>query len=169
MRDRAGVPADACWAIRMRLRQVLLNLVGNAVKFTEQGEVVDRRRRASAPSADEVLLRVRRARHRHRHRARTSSRELFRAFTQADSSTTRHYGGTGLGLAISRQLAELMGGGIGVESTPGQGSTFWFTARLGVSARQVREPPLQPDLRGRRCWWSTTHQPARAGRPVEER
>lgn len=115
-----------------RVRQVLTNLVGNAIKFTEQGEVsvtvalvgADRQRegrgvviRFEVADSGIGLTSDQRAR-------------LFQPFTQADSSTTRKYGGTGLGLAICKQLAELMGGDIGVESDPGAGSRFWFTVRL---------------------------------------
>ena len=111
-----------------RVRQVLMNLMGNAAKFTPSGEVVIHVAVAERHD-DEVTLRV---------RIRDTGigidseilPNLFRPFAQADSSTTRRYGGTGLGLVISKRLVELMGGEIGVESEPGQGSTFWFTLRL---------------------------------------
>jgi two-component system, sensor histidine kinase and response regulator len=113
-----------------RVRQALLNLAGNAVKFTEQG-AVELRIRVVQQDADSVLLRFEvedtgigiPAEHLAR---------LFEEFAQADSSMTRRFGGTGLGLAITRRLARLMGGDAGAQSQPGEGSLFWFTARLAL-------------------------------------
>ncbi|MGH7131583.1 MAG: response regulator [Phycisphaerales bacterium] len=115
-----------------RLRQVIVNLVGNAIKFTEKGEVVlavgliDRR-------TDDLTLEFV-VRDTGIGIAPPAAARLFKAFEQAESSTTRKYGGTGLGLAISKQLVELMGGQIKLESTPGIGSTFSFTVHMKAGA-----------------------------------
>jgi len=142
-----------------RLSQVLLNYLSNAVKFTEQGQITLRARVLEEDDAGLLL----------RFEVEDTGigipgerlTRLFQSFEQADSSTTRKYGGTGLGLAISRRLAQLMGGQAGAESRPGQGSTFWFTARMRRSnapTGTLDSPPALPapagnllaTLRGRR-------------------
>ena len=140
-----------------RLRQVLLNLVGNALKFTEQGEVVvrvssaasglaeDAQEGTAKPQAAEVEL----------HFSvsdtgigipREKQATIFRAFEQEDASTTRKYGGTGLGLTIASRLVALMGGQISVDSAPGRGSTFVFTARFGLQPHPAAPTSAQPPV-----------------------
>ena len=122
-----------------RLRQILMNLPGNAVKFTEYGEIsiscsVEKKQSYSTVlkfSIRDTGIGI----------SEQQKSTLFEKFTQVDSSTTKKYGGTGLGLSISMQLAELMGGEMGVDSKPGEGSTFWFTVDLAESLQE--RPQLQ--------------------------
>ena len=133
-----------------RLRQVLLNLVGNAIKFTDEGEVVVRveiagRRPPPSPGAGEVGLRFA-VRDTGIGIPPDQQETIFRAFEQEDTSTTRKYGGTGLGLTIAARLVALMGGTITVESEPGRGSTFAFTARFGRQPHPPEPVPAPPPV-----------------------
>ena len=122
----------------VRLRQVLLNLLGNAVKFTARGEVAVSVRLLTQ-DAQALMLKFEVTDTGVGIAPETQAR-LFTAFTQADGSTTRHFGGTGLGLAIVKQLVQLMGGDVGITSIPDHGSTLWFTVQLGCAT--PREQPL---------------------------
>ena len=149
-----------------RIRQCLLNLVGNAVKFTARGEVVLRAQLSrDAAGAPCVRLEVRDSGIGIDPEARAA---LFQPFTQADSSTTRKFGGSGLGLSIVKRLVELMGGEVGVESTLGTGSTFWFTLPLVSSAAYPptavpvpRAPAPVPAILARRALVVDDHPLAR--------
>jgi PAS domain S-box-containing protein len=114
----------------LRVKQMLINFTSNAIKFSERGQITVRAR-ALEKSETGVLLRIEVA-DQGIGISPEQQKRLFHAFTQADDSMTRKYGGTGLGLIISKRMALLMGGDVGVESTPGVGSTFWFTARMAV-------------------------------------
>jgi two-component system sensor histidine kinase/response regulator len=133
----------------LRIGQILLNYTNNAVKFTERGEVIVSVR-ASERTEKDVLLNFR-VKDTGIGLTPEQASRLFQSFSQADTSTTRRFGGTGLGLAICKKLAALMGGAVGVESECGKGSTFWFSARLGLGQDPRRELLPNPDLRGRRA------------------
>lgn len=124
-----------------RIGQVLVNFTGNALKFTERGAVVLRVQLAEQ-GADDVLVRCE-VQDTGIGISAADQQRLFKAFEQADNSTTRRFGGTGLGLVISRRLVDLMGGDVGVESEVGVGSRFWFTARLG-KANRAEVPAATP-------------------------
>ncbi|MDH5265693.1 MAG: ATP-binding protein, partial [Betaproteobacteria bacterium] len=137
-----------------RLRQILLNLVGNAIKFTDSGEVVVRCAPAAAGGrtarpGEPMMLRFE-VRDTGIGIPPEQKARIFRAFAQADDSTTRRFGGTGLGLVIARELAQLMGGDIGVDSEPGQGSTFWFTIKVAGPQLAAVDTPDLHELTGRR-------------------
>lgn len=133
---------DRIYGDSARISQILVNLVGNAIKFTETGRI-DISAVTADTAGDEMILRF---------NIKDTGigvpfekmNRLFRPFSQVDESLTRHYRGTGLGLAISRQLAELMGGSIGVKSNPDKGSTFWFTVKVTVGADTVHSVPEKP-------------------------
>ena len=153
----ADIPADVPDHLigdPMRLRQILINLIDNAIKFTERGDVMLRVEVESATTSTVhfsvtdggIGIPV------------AKQAQMFEAFTQADGSTTRTHGGTGLGLAIASRLVGQMGGRIWIESTVSVGTTFHFTARLPVRHTPVRarDPQIRGSWRGFVCSWSMT-------------
>ncbi|MBS4098283.1 MAG: response regulator [Sulfuricella sp.] len=144
----------------LRIGQILINYANNAVKFTDAGEI-DVVARVVERNESDVLVRFD-VKDTGIGLTPEQIGRLFQSFSQADTSTTRKYGGTGLGLAISKKLAELMGGAVGVESEYGKGSTFWFTARLGIGQAKVRSLLPDPDLRGRRVLVVDDNESARS-------
>jgi PAS domain S-box-containing protein len=150
---------------RNRLRQILTNLVGNAIKFTAQGEVAIRVRLIEETEFD-VLLRFS-VRDTGIGIPADKKGQLFSKFSQVDSSTTRLYGGTGLGLAISKELAALMGGEMDCLSEAGKGSEFWFTAHFAREADQGEEQLLSAGLQGLRVL--IVEENAAAARSIDQR
>ncbi len=146
--DRGTVPL---WlrGDQTRLRQSLLNYASNAIKFTETGQIF-LRGRLLEENENELLVRFE-VEDTGIGIAPEQAHRLFHAFEQADASTTRLFGGTGLGLVITRRLAQLMGGEVGVDSQPGVGSTFWFTARLqrglGIMPTAAKQTDAEAQLR----------------------
>jgi len=127
----------------LRLQQILINLVNNAIKFTDKGtvciEVANQKE-----TQEEILLQFT-ITDTGIGMCKQQQEKLFQSFSQADDSITRKYGGTGLGLAISKQLTQLMGGEINLNSNPGKGSTFSFTVLLGKSTQHINKPMISPD------------------------
>ncbi len=137
-----------------RLRQILINLIGNALKFTESGSVsvrVSATGNAAESRLDEAMTLRFEVVDTGIGITHDMQSSIFDSFTQEDTSTTRRFGGSGLGLAISKQLVELMGGQIGVDSTPGLGSCFWFTVPLTPVATPERSASIQPSWPGLRA------------------
>ena len=132
----------------LRLGQIFINYGNNAVKFTERGEI-DITIRVKEQTDQDVMLYCA-VRDTGIGLTEEQKSRLFQSFSQADTSTTRKFGGSGLGLVISKKLAELMGGEVGVNSEPGKGSTFWFTAHLAKGISPHRKPALSCDLVGKR-------------------